>query len=34
MQLEEMVANVQEEATLIIKDYCNTKERLLHNSKN
>mgnify|MGYP001178332433 CR=1 FL=1 len=27
MQLEEMVANVQEEATLIIKDYCNTKEK-------
>ncbi len=27
MQLEEMVANVQEEATLIIKDYCNLKDR-------
>ncbi len=27
MQLEEMVANVQEEATLIIKDYCNIQEK-------
>ncbi|MEQ8200918.1 MAG: DNA integrity scanning diadenylate cyclase DisA [Syntrophomonadaceae bacterium] len=27
MQLDEMVANVQEEATLIIKDYCNIREK-------
>ncbi|NLN87480.1 MAG: DNA integrity scanning protein DisA [Syntrophomonadaceae bacterium] len=27
MQLEEMEANVQEEATLIIKDYCNIQEK-------
>jgi len=27
MQMDEMVANVQEEATLIIKDYCNIKDK-------
>jgi len=27
MQLDELVSNVEEEATLIIKDYCNNKEK-------